>query len=618
MFDIPRTAKYNDTMKTITQASPHLFHIPVMGTGFSIDTPLRVAKYGISSVLSLVDDVLIEQMRKYHSDRMGINYVEIKPRDEDSRANRITAYLELLNDLINEQVRELQAAPFEPKSSITTYFEMLPDSKLKQAYSKMLDETDDAEKTRMQTALRPQARPGTIDVNIMTKLDRDRYVKGEVLPAENSDAMAALRGYAKSSLQSSIIFSAGINQRLYSYIAKFDDFFPDDAGTLKKKIVLKVSDFRSAMIQGKFLARRGLWVSEYRVESGLNCGGHAFASQGHLMGPILEELGQKKPELIDMLHQSYNKGLGTLERPPVEAPHDVRITVQGGIGTAEENKFLMEHYEVDGTGWGTPFLMVPEATNVDQEHLQKLTDAGEKEVYLSGRSPLGIPFWSLRTSSSEKARSQRIADDKPGSPCPKGFLVSNTEFTKVPICHASRAYQRKKLIQIESSDNSGKQLASIKERVLSPSCICHDLAGGATIRFGIDNTAHTSVCCGPNIVNFNKVATLEEMVSHIYGRIALFADSDRPHMFIKELSIYVDYFRDEIQKTSDGLLNKTTKFFFDFKGNLNSAIEYYQDLAKQLGSEQRERFLEDLEALFEEIEKVFPESQTMIPSQATS
>ena len=28
--------------------SAHTFHIPVMGTGFTIDTPLRVAKYGIS------------------------------------------------------------------------------------------------------------------------------------------------------------------------------------------------------------------------------------------------------------------------------------------------------------------------------------------------------------------------------------------------------------------------------------------------------------------------------------------------------------------------------------------------------------------------------------------
>ena len=44
----------------------HSFHIPVMGTGYTVDTPLRVAKYGISSVISLVDDTLVEQMRKFH------------------------------------------------------------------------------------------------------------------------------------------------------------------------------------------------------------------------------------------------------------------------------------------------------------------------------------------------------------------------------------------------------------------------------------------------------------------------------------------------------------------------------------------------------------------------
>ena len=53
--------------------------------------------------------------------------------------------------------------------------------------------------------------------------------------------------------------------------------------------MLKVSDFHSAVVQGKFLAKRGLWVSEYRIESGLNCGGHAFATKGLLLGPILDE-----------------------------------------------------------------------------------------------------------------------------------------------------------------------------------------------------------------------------------------------------------------------------------------------------------------------------------------
>ncbi|MCH7690858.1 MAG: hypothetical protein IIA17_07435, partial [candidate division Zixibacteria bacterium] len=423
-------------MHKSAQKSPHLFHIPVMGTGFSIDTPLKVARYGISSVVSLVDDVLIEQMRKHHSDKLGLEYIEIPERAEDARANRVRAYMEFLNEQIGQQVKALQSSPFEPGSEITRYFEMLPDSPLKESYTNMLAMSDSAEKNKLQDVLRRQAVPGTIDVNLMTKLDRDTYRRGQKLPPEYADALSALRGYAKSSVQSSIIFSAGFNRRLYAYLANFDDFFQDDKGILRKKIVLKVSDFRSTLIQGKFLAKKGLWVSEYRIESGLNCGGHAFASEGYVIGPILEEFDRKKTELVEMLHELYNKALAGMGRAPVQSPQEVRITVQGGIGTAEENKFLLEHYNIDGTGWGTPFLLVPEVTNVDDLHLKKLQAAGNNDVWLSDRSPLGIPFWSLRHTASDNTHGRRIEANKPGSPCPKGLLVSNTEFTKVPICHA--------------------------------------------------------------------------------------------------------------------------------------------------------------------------------------
>ena len=33
-------------------ATTHSLHIPVMGTAFTIDTPLKVGKFGISSVVS--------------------------------------------------------------------------------------------------------------------------------------------------------------------------------------------------------------------------------------------------------------------------------------------------------------------------------------------------------------------------------------------------------------------------------------------------------------------------------------------------------------------------------------------------------------------------------------
>ena len=586
----------------------HSFHIPVMGTGFTIDTPLRVAKYGISSVIPLVDDVLVEQVRKYHCEKHGEPYEEISNRDQDARALRITAYLNLLDRLIRPQLEVLQASPFEDGSEITRYFEMLPETPLKQAYGEMLATTEPEAKARMQEDLRQRAVPGSIDVNIMTKLDRDVYWDGKKLPAEFTDAMAALRGFANSTLNSSVVFSAGINQRLYAYAATFDDFFPDDNGELKKKIILKVSDYRSASIQGRFLAKKGLWVSEYRIESGLNCGGHAFATDGYLLGPVLEEFKEKRQELTDTLHAAYAKALADRGWSVNNEPHEMGITVQGGIATALENEFLLRYYMIDRTGWGTPFLLVPEVTNVDNAHLEKLLAATDGDVYLSDSSPLGIPFWNLRTSASEETRRQHIREGKPGSPCLKGAARLNTEFTEIPICPSSRVYVKRKLQHLPEEGLSAEQLAAAKESVLRKSCICHDLGGSTTLKYDIDPAATPSICCGPSILDFSKISTLEEMVAHIYGRLSLMTNKERPHMFIKELMLYIDHLREETKNFSLKLSFRTPAYFSKFKKNLLAGIEYYHRLAGQFIEEQRKQFLADLKVLQDEIERLaFPD-----------
>ncbi len=141
-------------------------------------------------------------------------------------------------------------------------------------------------------------RPGSIDVNIMVKLDRANHDhQGKPLGDEFSDAQTALRGFAESRLDSSLVLSAGMSKRLFAAIAQFRDFYRDSKGERKKKIVLKVSDFRSAFVQAKLLAKRGLEVTEFRVESGLNCGGHAFPSRGKLLPWILTEFGEKWGQL---------------------------------------------------------------------------------------------------------------------------------------------------------------------------------------------------------------------------------------------------------------------------------------------------------------------------------
>jgi hypothetical protein len=566
----------------------HKFYIPVMGTGFTIDTPLKVARYGISSVVSLVDDVLIEQMRKRLSQDSGCDYEEISERDEDSRARRITSYLNLMDDMIERQVEKLRGSLFEAGSEISKYFEMLPESPLRALYAKMQATLDPEERERLQERLRQSISPGGIDVNIMTKLDRARLSKGLDLGPRFSDAMSALRGYAESRLRSSIVLSAGMNRKLFAYFTEFDDYFPDELGEIRKRIVLKVSDFRSALIQGKLLAKQGLWVSEYRIESGLNCGGHSFGGNGTLLGPVLEDFKEKRGQLREQLTGLWIKGLDNLGRSvPADAP-EFRVTVQGGIGTAEENELLESAYQVDGMGWASPFLLVPEVINIDQDHLDKIISAGEEDVYLSESSPLGVPFWSLKSSSSEERRRELIEDGKPGSPCPKGFLVSNTEFSETPICTASRAYQRRKLDAL----GGGEEAAELE--VTNKACICHDLAGSATVPQGIDPGAHTAVCCGPNTVYFSRVAKLGEMIDHIYGRMRLPLDGKRPHMFLKELSLHLDNLKADLARPGG---NTGT-----IRENLQAGIQHYRELASRLVADRKEAFSARLEDLRDKLD----------------
>jgi len=491
----------NEMQKSKQYEPAHFFSIPVMGTSFTIDTPLNVARYGIDSVISIVDDVLIEQMREYHCKQEGMPYTKITNQEEDARARRITEYLNLIGDIVHSQVRNLQNSDFEPGSDITRYYEMLPESMLKQSYYDMLTTSNPYEKARMQDKLRVSAIPGSIDINIMTKLDCDAYRHGKKLPKEYNDAMAALRGYANSSLESSIVFSAGLNQKLYSYITEFNDFFPKDNNPPKKRIILKVSDFRSAEVQGKMLAKKGLWVSEYRIESGLLCGGHTFATEGNLMGPILEEFRKRKNNIIENMHSIYKKALGKRGIDLQELPK-ARLTIQGGITTADEIK-LLRYYGIDGVGIATPFLLVPEVTNVDRETLDKLVNCTDYEVFLSKSSPLGIRFWNLRNGGSEINRRKRIRDGNPGSKCPKGYLLMNTDFTTKPICTASSTYIELALKRIAEMDYGKEKLALMKEEVLATSCICDELGHSVLLVKGIRSQGNPVICPSPTIADFS-------------------------------------------------------------------------------------------------------------------
>lgn len=560
----------------------HTFHIPVMGLAYTIDSPIRVAQYGISSVIALADDDLIEKMRNFYSTKFNIPYEEITQKFHDYRAERITSYLNLVDKIVKEKFENFKTELAESKTALENFMSMLPNtSDIKKGFQNLLDDGI-AFKENIQNYIETHLFPGEIDVNIMTKLDKDNFLKNEQLPIEFNDAHAALRGFANSNLASSVVLSAGMNPRLYSYFENFKDFFPNENNELKKKIILKVSDFRSAMIQGNFLAKKGLWVSEYRIESGLNCGGHAFATDGLLLGTILEEFKQKKDQLIQSAHDLMIKALQAKNQHFPENPLELKITVQGGVGTAEEHEFLLDEYQVDSVGWGSPFLLVPEATSVDKETRNLLMNAKEDDFYLSNISPLGVPFNTLKGTTNEFFKQKRIHENKAGSSCPKKFLALSKEYDPHGICTASKKYQDIKLEELEAKKDtlSAEEFEKSKIKITEKSCLCVGLANASYLENDIKIKGQAQgvvICPGPNLAYFDQEVSLKEMIQHIYQGKSILR-TDRPNLFVKELKMYVDYFRNEIETISGEVTAMQIKKWNSFKTNILEGIEFYQRL----------------------------------------
>ena len=558
----------------------HSFHIPVMGIGFTIDTPIKVAQYGINSVISLVDDILLEKLRKMYSEKFELPYKEITNKIDDFRAKRITSYLNLINDLAEAKFEQLKNISAEKSDAFLAYINMLPeDSILKSEYKKNI--TRGTNFNKIKNWATNNLTMGSIDVNIMTKVDKDNYIKDEKLPIEYNDAHAAIRGFANSKLNSSVVLSAGMNPRLFAYMSNFNDFFPDKNGCFKKRIILKVSDYRSALIQGKFLAKKGLWVSEYRIESGLNCGGHAFATDGYLLGPVLAEFKERKKELQESIQNVLTQELINQNRTLPKTNLTFKISAQGGVGTNEEHDFLINQYNLDSIGWGSPFLLVPEATTVDKETLNKLVKAEEKDLYLSDISPLGIPFNNLKNNTKDIEKQALINKGRPGSSCPKKFVAMNKEFKETGVCTASRTYQHFKIKDLKEQNLSKEAYQKAFNKIIEKSCTCVGLGTSALLAYNIDTKIEgngVSICPGPNMAYFSKVMSLKNITDHIYGRDNMISRTDRPNLFIKELHIYIDFLKNKLTEARDSMSKKEEKYLLTFAKNMKAGVLYYQNL----------------------------------------
>jgi len=299
----------------------------------------------------------------------------------------------------------------------------------------------------------------------------------------------------------------------------------------------------------------------------------------------LAEFRDNRKELIQSVYEILAAALSRQNRSVPNTVLPLKITAQGGVGTAEEHQFLIDHYDLDSVGWGTPFLLVPEVTNVDENTRNQLMAAKEDDLYLSNISPLGVPFNSLRDNTKDVEKQVLIDKGRPGSSCPKKYLVSSKEYTEEAICSASRQFQHLKLKELDAETLLPEEKAKRFDKIVDKSCICVGLGTSAMLLNNISTRKEgkgVSICPGPNMAYFSKIMNLKEITDHIYGRLNVISRTDRPNMFIKELNLYLSYLSNKVEEAKGCMTSKQEKYLATFVHNLKEGVNYYDSLFDEL------------------------------------
>ncbi|CAN0599254.1 unnamed protein product, partial [Ectocarpus sp. 12 AP-2014] len=190
-------------------------------------------------------------------------------------------------------------------------------------------------------------------------------------------------------------------------------------------------------------------------------------------------------------------------------------------------------------------------------------------------------FHSLVGNTKDVEKAKRIAEGKPGSPCPKKFVALNKDFKEKGLCTASRQYQAAKLKELESQELPKSEFEYQYNKITEKSCTCVGLGTAALLAYNLDTREEgegVSICPGPNMAYFSKVTSLAEMIDHVYGRMNVMSRTDRPNMFIKELQIYLQYYQEQIEELKRNSTEKQRKKLITFGANLLDGIVYYENL----------------------------------------
>ena len=128
-----------------------------------------------------------------------------------------------------------------------------------------------------------------------------------------------------------------------------------------------------------------------------------------------------------------------------------------------------------------------------------------------------------------------------------------------------------------------KQYKKELQIVLDKECLCVGLSNSAAIKYEqtfLRNLPAVTICPGPNIAYFSQSVSLLEMTNHIYGRTNIITDKSRPHVFINELFIYINYLKEQLSEADEPIDKKKLKYFNDFYNQLLTGINYYRRIIK--------------------------------------
>jgi hypothetical protein len=150
--------------------------------------------------------------------------------------------------------------------------------------------------------------------------------------------------------------------------------------------------------------------------------------------------------------------------------------------------------------------------------------------------------------------------------------------------------------------------------LLSKECLCIGLSNAAPVEYKepfLKKLDAVTICPGPNISNFSKVSSLVEMTDHIYGRKSLELKQSRPHMFVRELQLYVSYLNEEI-KESFSPNGKMLKNWNSFLSSLNTGVSYYKELCEKNLIGEKEKFLTGLGEAEAGVQKLFQKVEDLL------